>query len=69
MRRLTQSGVGDDEAMITLITGLPIEIIQELDGDDYLSLLQAAKGFIPARFREMAASGQDSENGPDTQES
>ena len=55
--------------MITLITGLPIEIIQELDGDDYLSLLQAAKGFIPARFREMAASGQDLENGPDTQES
>ena len=66
MRRLTAAGVGEDEAMLAIISGLPVEVIQELDGDDYLSLLEAAKGFIPARFQQMAESGPDSERGQDT---
>ncbi len=52
MRRLTAAGVSEDEAMLAIISGLPVEVIQELDGGNYLSLLEAAKGFIPARFRE-----------------
>ena len=67
MRRLTAAGVGEDEAMLAIISGLPVEVIQELDGDDYLALLEAARDFIPARFREMAESGPNSESGQDTQ--
>ena len=66
MRRLTAAGVGDDEAMLAIISGLPIEVIQELDGDDYLALLEAARDFIPARFQPTAESGLASESGRDT---
>ena len=65
MRRLTMSGIGEDEAMLHVISGLPIEVIQELDADDYFRLLESSAGFIPGRFRETAESGPDSESGQD----
>ncbi len=66
MRRLTAAGVGEDEAMLAIISGPPVEVIQELHGDDYLSLLEAARDFIPARFQPTAESGLPSESGQGT---
>ena len=57
MRRLTAAGVSEDEAMLAIISGLPVEVIQELDGGDYLSLLEATKGFIPARSGRWRRAG------------
>ena len=61
-------GASEDEATLSLISGLPVEVIQALDADDYLDLIEKSQDFIPARFREAAASGPASETGQNSPE-
>jgi Phage tail assembly chaperone proteins, E, or 41 or 14 len=67
-RTLSAVGVSEDEVTLSLITGLPVEVVQALDADDYLELIEKSQDFIPARFREAAASGPASETGQNTPE-
>jgi Phage tail assembly chaperone proteins, E, or 41 or 14 len=67
-RCLVAVGVSEDEATLSLISGLPVEVIQALDADDYLELIEKSQDFIPARFRQAAESGPASETGQNTQE-
>jgi hypothetical protein len=65
MRLLIGMGVDPDDAILALVTGLPVEVLGELDGDDYTEVAERAVTFIPARFR--TGSEPDSETGLDTQ--
>ena len=57
-RNLTLMGVEQDVALISIMTGLPVEVATALDGQDYLELLALLEPFIPARFR-MAGETDD----------
>ena len=48
--------VGEDAAMVHLVTGLPVEIVQALHADDYVEVLERIPPFIPARFLEGTGS-------------
>lgn len=66
---LSQMGVPHSVIFMSMITGMPIEVVQELDADDWLELAELIKDFIPARFLQEAAmaSGPDSQTGQDMQ--
>ena len=64
---LSQVGVPHSIIFMSMITGMPIQVVQELDADDWLDLAELIKDFIPARFiQEAMASGPDSQTGQDT---
>ncbi|MBO6755763.1 MAG: phage tail assembly protein [Roseibium sp.] len=47
----------EDEAetfLLSIMTGAPVEVINYLDGDDYLSVMEAAEPFLPRRILEEA---------------
>lgn len=56
---------GDEEiALASLLTGAPKEVIEALDGEDFIELQGAVENFLPRKLRDMAA--QLSENGQPT---
>lgn len=56
---------GPEAALIHAMTTLPFAVIEELDGEDFVDLVETMDPFIPARFKE--AGGPDSKNGGNTQ--
>lgn len=42
-------------ALLSMMTGLAADIIDSLDGDDYASVNEQARDFLPHRLREAAA--------------
>ncbi|QPC87148.1 hypothetical protein GA830_10640 [Mesorhizobium sp. NBSH29] len=64
---LMQMGADEGASLISLVAGIPVEIAQELDGEDFINVLLETRDFMPARFQE-AMSGQTSETGLATQE-
>jgi len=44
----------EDVALLALVTGLPVAVIEELDGDDFTVLSEGAQDFLPRRLREEA---------------
>lgn len=63
---LVRMGVDHTTIFTSLVTRLPVEIVQSLDADDFFDLMELVKDFIPARFLETE-SGPHSETGPATQ--
>lgn len=51
--------VGEDIAMIHLVTKLPVEVVQALHGDDYVEVAERIGPFLPARLREAAESASE----------
>ena len=64
MRRLIAMGVDVEDAMLAIVTDLPIEMVDEMDGEDFIEVSQRAKPFIPARF--LPSETDDEESGPDS---
>lgn len=51
-----QKMAGDEDvALLAIVTGLPAVVIEELDADDFVTLSEAAQGFLPRSFRAEAA--------------
>lgn len=51
-------------ALLALVTGVPAEVIAELDAEDFVAVSEAAQDFLPRAFRGEAA--PTSETGPAT---
>lgn len=68
-QQLTKLPAGTDEnsALLHLMTGLPSEVIGQLDADDFVSLSEAARAFLPRRLIE-ALETQTSETGTPSQQ-
>ncbi|MFC3076361.1 phage tail assembly protein [Shinella pollutisoli] len=63
--KLQQMAGNEDMILLAIVTGLPTEVLEELAGDDFVALTEAAQAFLPRRLREAAgtisADGQDSQ--------
>ena len=46
--------VGEAAVLASLMTGAPVELIEALDADDYVSLSEACQDFLPRRLREAS---------------
>ncbi len=74
----TQQGASENDAMLSLMTDTPIDVIHELDLEDRLEMTVAARPFMPRRFQMMfpempaletgaeAATGEDTSSNPGT---
>lgn len=54
-----------DASVLSLVTGLPSEVIAEIDGEDFERLAEVAQDFLPPRLR--AALGMISDDGRSSQ--
>lgn len=52
--------------LAALMTGVPVEVIEALDGDDFVELQEAVQAFLPRKLRQMAE--QISGTGPNTRQ-
>lgn len=60
-----QRMTGDESVgLLSIVTGLPPEVIAELDADDFVTMSEAAQDFLPLKLRAAAglisAAGQGS---------
>ncbi|THK38644.1 phage tail assembly protein [Ensifer sp. MPMI2T] len=58
-------GSKETTQLAALMTGAPVEVIEALDGDDFVELQEAVQAFLPRKLRQMAE--QLSGTGPNTQ--
>ena len=61
---LQAMGVTNDVAMLHLVTGTPVEVIQAMHGDDYIEAVEISENFIPSRF--LGKTPSESESGQTT---
>lgn len=63
--RLQKLAGDEDVGLLAIVTGLPVAVIEELDGDDFAVLSEASQDFLPRRLREeveqTSAAGQGSQ--------
>lgn len=59
---------GNKESVLlaSLMTSAPVEVIEALDGDDFVELQEAVEAFLPRKLRQMAE--QISGTGPNTRQ-
>lgn len=52
-KRIARITPGEDETdvMLSLMTGLPVEVFGDIDADDFDNLVEAAEGFLPRKIR------------------
>ncbi|MBU2326850.1 MAG: phage tail assembly protein [Alphaproteobacteria bacterium] len=61
--KLQQLGENEDMGLLALISDAPAEVLAELDADDFMTLSEEAKSFLPRRLQtaieQISASGQN----------
>ncbi|MFB9951002.1 phage tail assembly protein [Rhizobium puerariae] len=62
--KLREMAGDEDTGLLSIVTALPAAVIEELDADDFVTLSEAARDFLPQSLQQAAgqtsASGQDS---------
>ena len=59
MRLLAAMGVSPDLGLVSIVSGLPVEVLNEMDGGDFMEITERAEAFIPARLISKEESGQE----------
>lgn len=60
----SMAGKDEEIHLAAMLTGVPPQVIEALDGDDFITVQEAVKDFLPRKLQ--AAAGQVSETGPNT---
>lgn len=65
-RKLAElSEAGEDIAIAALMTGVPVEVIEALDGDDYVEIQGLVRDFLPRKLQmlaeQLSATGQNTQ--------